>query len=135
MSESTATSTSAASSKTYHGSCHCQAIKYEAKISPPLEGREINACNCSICFRNGYLFVYVPDDDLRFHSGEDQMTKYSFHKRIMQHTFCPTCGTSMFAKSSDSRFLAGQTGINLRTLQDLDLDALTLKKFDGKNLL
>lgn len=62
-------------SSTYKGSCHCGKISYTATISPPLEsGHEVVSCNCSICARNGYLFVYLKNDAIKFHSGEGETT-------------------------------------------------------------
>ncbi|KAI9888101.1 MAG: hypothetical protein M1823_000036 [Watsoniomyces obsoletus] len=67
------------SSKTYEGSCHCAQTKLTAKVSPALEDQKVVSCNCSICSRNGYLFVYVDDGDVTFPSGKDSLKVRTFH--------------------------------------------------------
>lgn len=60
-----------APTQTYKASCHCGAFAYTVK-TPSLdhESTEVVRCNCSICMRNGYLFVYVPNDEVTFTSGQ-----------------------------------------------------------------
>ena len=58
-------------SETYIGSCHCGNFKYRVTQSPPLSDPEssVTQCNCSICARNGYLLIYVPDSSVAFENG------------------------------------------------------------------
>jgi hypothetical protein len=58
-------------SKTYTAACHCNKIKYTVTHSPPLTDSacEVVDCNCSICSRNGYLFIYIPDNQVVFANG------------------------------------------------------------------
>lgn len=58
------------------------------------------------------------------------MTGYKFNKRVTSHKFCNVCGTSvceMFDPPRDYRL-----GLNVRTLNGVDLDGLTFKRDDGK---
>lgn len=59
---------------TYTGSCHCSRFTYTVTQSPPLEdpSSEVIDCNCSICSRNGYLFVYVPEKSFTFEAGNQE---------------------------------------------------------------
>ena len=61
---------------TYNASCHCGAVAYRVTVSPPLDhsASSVSSCNCSICVRNGYLFIYVPSKDVEFEKGEGAMT-------------------------------------------------------------
>jgi len=122
--------TPAAASKAYKGSCHCGAVAFTATLSPPLEdgSHSVINCNCSICARNGYLFAFCPSSAVEFSSGENSMTEYAFGKRTLSHWFCPTCGTSLFGSSGPMK------GVNVRALEEVDLNALTLKDIDGKNM-
>ena len=43
--------------KTYHGSCHCGAVRFEAELD--LAG-ETSKCNCSICTKARFWKSVVP---------------------------------------------------------------------------
>ncbi|KAF1993803.1 hypothetical protein P154DRAFT_527489 [Amniculicola lignicola CBS 123094] len=123
-------------SETYPGSCHCGRVKYNAIISPPLTDPECSVmeCNCSICARNGHLFVYLADDKVIFEKGSiEDLTKYTFGAHKMGHFFCPVCGTNCFSRSVFPGFYDGMTAVNVRALHDVDLKKLTLKQADGKS--
>lgn len=60
-----------APTQTYKASCHCGAFAYDVTTAPlDHESTEVARCNCSICMRNGYLLVYVPNDNITFTSGQ-----------------------------------------------------------------
>ncbi|KAF2468053.1 glutathione-dependent formaldehyde-activating enzyme [Lindgomyces ingoldianus] len=123
-------------SQTYPGSCHCGRVTFKVK-SPPLSdpAAGVASCNCSICSRHGYIFIYVPHADLTFDKGSfGELTQYTFGSHRMGHYFCPTCGTSCFAKSLDPTFYGEHTAVNVRALHDVDLKSLTMKEHDGKSI-
>jgi hypothetical protein len=72
-------------------SCHCQAFTYTITASPPLSSpsAEIMECNCSICTRNGYLFIYVPDAAVKFTKGDlsEFRVRYPFPYPICASSF------------------------------------------------
>ncbi|MDB5944814.1 MAG: glutathione-dependent formaldehyde-activating enzyme family protein, partial [Ramlibacter sp.] len=51
----------------YTGSCHCGRIRYEVEgtVDAGL------ACNCSMCARKGSLLWFVPREQLRLLTPED----------------------------------------------------------------
>ncbi|KAF5849703.1 hypothetical protein GGP41_005125 [Bipolaris sorokiniana] len=55
----------------YTASCHCGAFTYTVTTSPPLDAADavIKQCNCSICAKNGYMFIYVPNERIVFEKG------------------------------------------------------------------
>jgi hypothetical protein len=55
---------------TYSGSCHCNAVQYKVTHGNLQENQAIE-CNCSICKRNGYLFIYIPPEDFVFENGDN----------------------------------------------------------------
>lgn len=58
------------------------------------------------------------------------MTSYTFNTKTTDHLFCPTCGTSMYAQAPGLGMV-----LNVRTIDDVDLDKLTMGDvYDGKNL-
>ena len=89
------------------------------------------ACNCSMCGRRGSLLWFVPRERLKLLTSEDTAGSYLFNKHVIRHRFCPTCGIHTFgeAQSPDGRAMAA---INLRTLEDFDLDRVPVKHFDGR---
>jgi len=121
---------------TYNASCHCGAVAYRVTVSPPLDhpASSVSGCNCSICVRNGYLFIYVPSKDVEFEKGEGAMTKYTFAQERIQHSFCPTCGSSLMAQSIKADFFPDMKAINVRAFHDVDISKLKIKETDGKSL-
>lgn len=98
----------------YDGGCHCGAISYTVKLSPPLPDGVVSQCNCSICHINGQLMVYPLESQITWHSGFDEMTSYTFGPREIKHSFCPTCGTSIGGKSTTGQF-ANNRALNVRS--------------------
>jgi hypothetical protein len=112
----------------HSGGCHCGTVRYEVTtdLSPVI------SCNCSICQKRGALLTFVKAPQFTLLSGEDDMTDYQFNKKIIHHLFCGTCGIASFARGrgpDGSEMVA----INVRCLDDVDLDALTPMPFDGKS--
>jgi hypothetical protein len=71
--------------QTYKASCHCGAFAYSVKTtSLDLESTEVVRCNCSICMRNGYLLIYVPNDDVTFTSGQFEDLKVH-HSSVLRY--------------------------------------------------
>jgi hypothetical protein len=113
--------------KTYRGSCHCGKVTF--RVTTTLDSA--SACNCSICGRAGWLMKSVPPAQFQLLSGGDAQTDYQFGAKTMHHLFCTTCGIRAYGT-----FVAdGQEKVvvNLRCLEDLDVSALPVQTFDGKN--
>ncbi len=114
--------------KTYHGGCHCGAVKFEVDA----ELSEVTRCTCSMCSKKGGLFCYVPPDQFRLLQGEDDLTLYRFNTELAKHLFCKLCGIHAFGhpRSTPELYL-----VNVRCLDDFDLEteAYEVKLFDGRN--
>ena len=112
----------------YRGSCHCGRIRFE------VEGEVDSglACNCSMCSRKGSLLWFVPREKLRLLTGEDAASTYLFHKHVIRHRFCPTCGIHPYGEGAGPGG-AQMAAINLRTLEDFDLSSVPVKHYDGKS--
>jgi len=112
---------------THHGSCHCGRIKFE------VDGDIASAmsCNCSICQRKGALMWFVPRASMRLLTPESDTASYTFNKHVIQHRFCPTCGMHPYGEGKSPSGDA-MAAINLRCLEDVDLDAIPVTRFDGR---
>ena len=113
----------------YTGGCHCGAVRY--RVSLKLDGAVV--CNCSICSKTGSMLAFAPAAQFELLSGQDALADYQFGKKNLHHPFCATCGIHTFSRgpAPDGKVWCG---INLRCLDDVPIDQLTIKQFDGKRL-
>ena len=112
----------------YQGSCHCGKVAYEVEgtIDTAL------ACNCSMCQRKGSLLWFVPRTQFRLRTPEDAAATYTFNKHIIKHRFCPTCGIHPYAEGIDAKGNP-MAAINLRCIDGIDLAALPVHEFNGRD--
>lgn len=89
-------------------------------------------CNCSFCAKKGMMLAFIPAERFRLLSGEEELTDYLFNKKIIHHLFCKSCGVQSFARGSGHDG-APTIAVNVRCLDNVDADALTPVKYDGKN--
>ena len=60
--------------RTYHGSCHCGVVAFEADLDPS----ELSQCNCSICSKKGALHRRVKAEQFRLLHGDEALQLYQF---------------------------------------------------------
>ncbi|HEY0973906.1 MAG TPA: GFA family protein [Solimonas sp.] len=111
----------------YSGSCHCGAIAYEVsgEIDQAIE------CNCSHCSRKGFLLWFVPREQLTLKQPDAAMRAYRFNKHVIEHLFCPTCGTQPFGFGEHGG--AKMAAINVRCLDGVDVKTLKIVAVDGRS--
>lgn len=114
--------------KTYTGSCHCGSVKYEVQA----DISSVISCNCSICSRTGALLAFVPAAQFKLLKGEDAQGDYQFNKHVIHHLFCKTCGIRSFSTGIGPGG-AEMRAINVRCLEEVDLDKLEITKVDGRS--
>jgi hypothetical protein len=122
--------------KTYSGSCHCGAARFEADMD--LAAGSLR-CNCSICAKSRAWFAFVPADHFRLVAGGDALAEYQWtppgrpHPNL-HYRFCRTCGIRVFATGKNPK---GEdiVAIAVAALDDPDNDALaaSLKYVDGRD--
>lgn len=113
---------------THAGSCHCGAVAYEAELS--LDG--LIECNCSHCYRKGFVLAFAPRSALRVLRGEDVLGDYHFNQHKIAHRFCTRCGVQPFGLGvgpDGSEMVA----VNIRTLTDIEPWSWTAQKVDGRS--
>ena len=108
------------------GSCHCGKVTFE--FSNPIKGAL--ECNCSICRRKGALWHVADNEHFTLLSGKDDLLVYRFGTKVAKHFSCKHCGISTF---SNPRLAPSMWAVNLRCVDDIDVDALRRQQFDGAN--
>ncbi|KAJ6536687.1 glutathione-dependent formaldehyde-activating enzyme, partial [Mycena vulgaris] len=115
----------------YTGHCHCGAVAYS--LLAPEKITEATWCNCSICYRDAAVWIYPPASDVTF-KGSDSMVEYTFGEgptyRTTYHGFCKVCGVSLRERFTEPG--RKDMALNLRTMNGVELAALTLSMSDGK---
>ena len=113
---------------THKGSCHCGNVRFE------VEGEVDSglACNCSICQRKGSLLWFVPREKMKLLTPEANAATYTFNKHVIKHRFCPKCGMHPYGEGKDPKGNA-MAAINLRCLEDFDLEAVKVVHYNGRD--
>jgi hypothetical protein len=107
--------------KTYHGSCHCGAVRYEADLA--LAVGTIN-CNCSICTKMRNWGASVPVDAFRLLSGESVLQSYKFNTHVVDHLFCRECGIHSFSRIDSPQRGGPRILVQVACLDDASLEEL-----------
>jgi hypothetical protein len=110
----------------YEGGCHCGRVRFRVAI----DLARVSECNCSMCTKKGYLHAIVPHDAFELLSGDSDITTYRFNTGVAQHHFCRHCGVhSFYVPRSDP----DKIDVNARCLDGVDVAALRIIRFDGRN--
>jgi hypothetical protein len=118
--------------KTYHGSCHCGAVGFEADIDI---GAGTIKCNCTICTKMRFWAAAVAPSAFRLRQGLASLREYRYHTRRDAHYFCGECGINIFSTGDSSRsgpFVA----VTVSSLDDLPVEELVaapVRYIDGRN--
>jgi hypothetical protein len=110
----------------WQGGCHCGAVRFEVVA----DIHEVIDCNCSICTKKSFLHLIVEPEKFRLLRGEEALVTYRFNTGTARHTFCGTCGIHAFYTP---RSHPDKVDVNVRCLQGIDLAALKITAFDGRN--
>lgn len=118
--------------KTYKGSCHCGAVRFEADLDL---AQGTFRCNCSICRRTRFWPAVAKPEGFRLLAGESELTKYVFNTRNNWHLFCKHCGVRAFGVGNETP-IGKMYGVNIGCLEDLseeELSRLPITYIDGLN--
>lgn len=113
---------------THTGGCHCGRIAFtvEGEIGSAYD------CNCSMCLKRGGLLWFVPREAFTLTTPEVDLGTYRFNTHRLTHHHCPACGIATFSEGvgPDGKPMAA---VNLRCLDGIDVEALTVVKIDGRS--
>jgi hypothetical protein len=118
--------------RTFHGSCHCGAVRYEADIDLT---RGTIKCNCSICKKMRFWALQVPSAAFRLLAGDADLSEYRFHSKRDGHYFCRHCGINVFSTGASPR-LGPFHAVTVASLDDLPVEQLLaapVRYVDGAN--
>ncbi len=118
--------------KTYQGSCHCGAVRFEADVDLT---QSTYHCNCSICRRTRFWPAVVKPDGFRLLAGEADLTQYLFNTRKNQHYFCKHCGVRSLGIGTETP-IGNMYGVNVMCLDgvtDEELASVPITYINGIN--
>jgi hypothetical protein len=109
----------------YELACHCGTIRFE--VDADLVG--LHECNCSTCRRHGFLHWKVPSGALKLKTERVRLSTYAWRDLTGTHHFCPTCGTPILRTGYPDQ----KVSVNARCIEDIDVFALEVGRYDGRN--
>jgi hypothetical protein len=123
--------------KTYSGSCHCGAVRFEADIDL---AQGTNRCNCSLCSKARSWFTLVSPDRFRQLSGAEAQAEYQWTPAgqpgsNLHYRFCKTCGVRTAGRGDHGPDGGAFYFIAVASLDGVDADELaeSIRYVDGRD--
>ena len=107
--------------KTYQGSCHCGAIRYEVDLDL---SRGSGRCNCSFCLKARAWAAFVKPEAFRLAAGSEEGVGYHKHPEAPVKYHCARCGVRTHARG-DADYTGGPfVSVFVATLDDASPEEL-----------
>lgn len=100
--------------KTYHGSCHCGAVRFEAEIDL---SQGTGKCNCTSCRKLRWWSASIKPEAFRA-TGEDKLSRNTPGGKSST-SFCVICGVSPFSRVAAAEWNDGESvSVSVAALDD-----------------
>ena len=108
--------------RTYHGSCHCKRIRFEANLDL---SSGTGRCNCSYCGKVRAWTIGIKPDAFRLLEGADHVTEYGFRPGSNNfHVFCKHCGIRLYTHGNVPEIGGDYVAVAVSALDDVSLAEL-----------
>jgi hypothetical protein len=106
---------------TYHGSCHCGAVRFDCDLDL---SQGSSKCNCSVCAKGRFWKAIVRADAFHLRQGDEVLSDYRFGSKTIHHRFCRLCSVKVFGRG-DMEALGGVFyAVNLACLDNVPPEEL-----------
>ena len=124
--------------KTYTGSCHCGAVKFEADLD--IAAGTVK-CNCSSCTKARSWLAMVPAKGYRLKSGAGSQANYQWTPPgrpgpAVEFHFCKTCGVRVPARGEMEAMGGTFYAVQVQLLDGVDAEELAkapINYIDGRH--
>jgi hypothetical protein len=118
--------------KTYKGSCHCAAVRFEVDLDLSLGSLR---CNCSFCLKIRCWAAMAKPDAFRLLAGADDLNEYQFGSKNERHYFCKHCGVRPYGIGNSPRHgvFYGVNVASLDGVSDAELANTPITYVDGRD--
>lgn len=115
---------------TYHGSCHCGAVRYQAEMDL---SAGTTRCNCTYCTKTRYWGAHVQPYEFTLLAGEEALSDYC-KSEAGHHRFCRHCGAHAFGHGDIPEMNGPYYSVNIACLDGLapeERAAIPVEYLDG----
>lgn len=120
--------------KTYHGSCSCKRVRFEADIDLD---QGTGKCNCTFCWKRRHWSVRAKPEGFKKLGGEEHLAAKRDGESPSHSGFCTFCGIVPYGfvpvtEWNDTAYYS----VNVAALDDLDpaeLMAAPIQYMDGRH--
>lgn len=126
----TAADTSTGAVTKYAGSCHCGAVRFEAKLDL---SAALGKCNCTICTKVSPLGAVIKPAAFRLLSGDESLSVYEWGAKTGKGFFCKHCGVHCYGTGHLAELGGDFVSVNANTLDHVELKDVPVIYWDGRH--
>jgi len=112
------------------GSCHCGKVRFRVELDL---GQGGSRCNCSVCTKVAPISGIVRPEAFELLSDEAELSSYEWGHQVSKRFFCRHCGVHCFGRGHLAELGGDFVGLNLNTLDGVEIAELSLVYFDGRH--